>query len=83
LVIIGSDPWASVTESVVLPPRSEWSGDMPDREVLLQARDLRARAEEIRTQAETFRNADIREKLREVAVRYDQLAKRLEERAGD
>jgi hypothetical protein len=56
---------------------------MPDHRVLLQAGDLRARAEEIRTRAEIFHGADLREKMREVAARYDELAKRLERHARD
>jgi hypothetical protein len=51
------------------PPGSKGSA-MPDPQLLLQTRALRARAEEIRTRAETFRNADVREKMREVAARY-------------
>jgi hypothetical protein len=56
---------------------------MPDRQVLLQARDLRSRAEEIRTRAETFHDVDARQKLHKIAVTYVKLAERLEQRARD
>ncbi len=56
---------------------------MPDLHVLLQAGDLRARAEELRTRAETFHDADARQKLYKIAVTYVKLAERLEQRARD
>jgi hypothetical protein len=40
---------------------------MPDRQHLLQARDLRARVEEVLARAETFRNADCRQGVRKIA----------------
>jgi hypothetical protein len=56
---------------------------MSDHRVLLQAMDLRARAEEIRTRAETFHGADLRKEMREIAARYIRLAERLERHARD
>jgi hypothetical protein len=43
---------------------------MPDPQRLLRAEDLRARAEEVLARAETFRNADARQKLRRIAETY-------------
>ena len=56
---------------------------MPNPQVLLLARDLRARAEEIWTRAETFHDADARQKLHKIAATYVKLAERLEQRARD
>ena len=54
---------------------------MADRQLLLQAKDLRANAEEVLARAETFRNADSRQKLRKIAETYVELAERLERHA--
>jgi len=35
------------------------------------------------TRAETFHDADVREKMRKIAIDYESLADRLERRAGD
>ena len=51
---------------------------MRDIELLLRAGNLRARAEEILVKAETFRDADAREMMREVAASYEKMAQRLE-----
>jgi hypothetical protein len=56
-------------------------GTMPDARFLLLASDLRARAEEVLTRAETFNHADARQKLRKIAETYVKLAERLEQRA--
>jgi hypothetical protein len=56
---------------------------MSDPQLLLQARDLRARAEEVLDRAETLRNADARQKLQKIAETYVKLAERLERRDGD
>jgi hypothetical protein len=50
---------------------------------LLRARELRARAEEILAKAETMKDADAREKMREVAASYEKLAQQLERVGGD
>jgi len=50
---------------------------MPDARFLLLARDLRARAEELFARAETFTDADVRQKLRKIAETYVKLAERL------
>jgi hypothetical protein len=55
---------------------------MQDTTLLILASDLRARAGKILTRAETFRNADSREKMRKIAASYEKLAQRLEENAG-
>jgi hypothetical protein len=54
---------------------------MPDRQLLLQAADLRERAEEVLARAETFRDADCRQELRKIAETYVRLAERLERHA--
>jgi hypothetical protein len=56
---------------------------MPAPRVLLLARDLRARAEEILSRAETFHDAEARQKLREIAASYEKWAERLEQLARD
>jgi hypothetical protein len=50
--------------------------------LLLVARDLRARAEEVLARAETMKDADACRKMREIAAGYQRLARRLEEAAG-
>jgi len=55
---------------------------MPDPTLLAMARDLRARAEEVLVRAETFHNADSRQKLREIAETYVKMAERLERASG-
>jgi hypothetical protein len=60
-----------------------WEPPMPDAELPPLARSMRARAEEIRTRAETFHDADARLKLHKIAVTYVKLAERLEQRARD
>ena len=54
---------------------------MPDQELLSLAMELRARAEEISARAETFHEADIRQKLRGIAASYEKLAQNLEQHA--
>ena len=54
---------------------------MPNLKLLARVRDLRARAEEILTQAETMTDADARDMMRAVAVSYEKLARRLEQEA--
>jgi hypothetical protein len=56
---------------------------MSDSQLLLLAMDLRNRAQEILARAATFHDADIRGKLRKIASDYENLADRLERRAGD
>jgi hypothetical protein len=51
-------------------------------ELLLLARSLRARAEEVLARAESFGDADARETMRRVAASYEKLAQRLEHEAG-
>jgi len=47
---------------------------MRDAEILLLVRDLRARAREISARAETFNDADARQKMRAIAATYLKLA---------
>ena len=47
---------------------------MPDGEILSLVRDLRARAEEISARAETFNDADARQRMRTIAATYEKLA---------
>jgi hypothetical protein len=54
---------------------------MLDDNLLSLARDLRARAEEILTRAETMNDADARQKMREIAASYEKLAQRIEQRS--
>jgi hypothetical protein len=53
-----------------------------DQQLLLLARELRARAEEVLARAETFGDADARETMRRVAASYVKLAQRLEHEAS-
>ena len=56
---------------------------MPDPNLLLLVAELRARAEEILTRAETFNDTDARQKLHEIAATYEKLAQRIEQGALD
>jgi hypothetical protein len=51
-------------------------------ELLLRTANLRARAREILTKAETMRDAGARMKMREIAANYERLAERFEKAAG-
>jgi CheY-like chemotaxis protein len=55
---------------------------MPSSKLLLHAEELRARAEELLVQAETFHDPDSRQKMREVAAIYEKLAERLEQQGA-
>jgi hypothetical protein len=57
-------------------------GTMADNNLLLLARDMRARAEEILAKAETMQDADARQLMHEIAERYEKLAERLENDAN-
>jgi len=50
---------------------------------LVRASELRARAEEALTHAETMRDAEARRMMREIAQRYEILAQRVEEAAAN
>jgi hypothetical protein len=52
----------------------------PDPELLLLVGRWRARAREIVAQAETMRDAEARQTMREIATRYERLALRVEQR---
>jgi hypothetical protein len=49
-----------------------------DNNLLLLARNLRARAEEILTRAENMHDVDARQKMRGIAASYEKLAERIE-----
>jgi len=44
--------------------------------------ELRARAEEMSARAETFHDADVRQKMRGIAAGYENMAQRLEQYAS-
>ena len=54
----------------------------PDPELLLLVSRWRARAQEVLAQAETMRDADAQQMMREIAARYEGLAQRVEQQAG-
>jgi hypothetical protein len=56
---------------------------MPDQQLLFLARDARERAEEVRTRAETFHNAEAKQRMLDLAVKYEKLAEQLEKAAAD
>jgi hypothetical protein len=56
---------------------------MPYDDLRLVPARWQARAKEILARAKTFHNRDARRKLREIAVGYRKLARRLEQRARD
>jgi hypothetical protein len=55
---------------------------MVDVNFLLLARDLRARAQEILTRAETIYDTDAEQTMREVAACHEKLAQRAEQEPG-
>ena len=55
---------------------------MPDAKLMLFARNLRARAQEVLAQAEIMQDADVQQTMREIAASYERLAQRLEKEAG-
>ena len=54
---------------------------MPNAKLLLFAKNLRARAQEVLAQAEIMQDADAQQTMREIAASYERLAQRLEEEA--
>ena len=54
-----------------------------DQSLLSLAMELRTRAEEMSARAETFHDADVRRKMREIAASYEKLAQRLEQHANN
>jgi len=54
---------------------------MPDAKLLLFAKNLRARAQEVFAQAEIMQDADAQQTMREIAASYERLAQRLEKEA--
>jgi hypothetical protein len=66
----------------VEPTKSGGRHVTPDAELLLLVSRWRARAQEVLAQAETMRDADARQTMREIAARYESLAQRVEQQAG-
>src|SRR5262249_14630491 len=64
--------------SILYPPggvgANSWGTPMRDAEILSVVRDLRARAREISAGAETFNDADARQRMRAIAATYGKLA---------
>ena len=56
---------------------------MPDAKLLLFARNLRARAQEVLAQAEIMQDAEAQQTMREIAASYERLAQRLEKESVD
>jgi len=56
---------------------------MPDAKLLLFARNLRARAQEVLAQADIMQDADAQQTMREIAASYERLARRLEKEADE
>ena len=54
---------------------------MPDLKLLGLASSLRARAEEVLATVETMKDADAKQKMRDVAAGYEKLAQQLEQHA--
>jgi hypothetical protein len=54
---------------------------MPDEKLLLLARNLRARAQEVLAQAEIMENAEAKQTMLDIAASYERLAQRLEEQS--
>ena len=69
---------------VWLPECGYWgAAKMPNLKLLARVCDLRARAEEILAKAESMTDADARDMMRAVAVSYEKLARRLEQKADE
>jgi hypothetical protein len=69
---------------VIFRPLCELRGlPMPDQRLLSLAREARDRAEELLVKAETFKDADAKQKMREIAAKYVKLAEKLEQAAAD
>lgn len=62
---------------------AQWGLTMPDQRLLSLARECRDRAEELFVKAETFKDADAKHRMREIAVKYDELAEKLERASAD
>jgi hypothetical protein len=56
---------------------------MPDQRLLSLAREARDHAEEILVKAETFKDADAKQRMREIAFKYVEMAEQLERAAAD
>ncbi len=54
---------------------------MPEAKLLLLARNLRARAQEVLAQAEIMKNAEAQQSMRDIVASYERLAQRLEEKS--
>jgi hypothetical protein len=55
----------------------------PDSKLLMLASGWRAHAKEILLRAETMKDADARQEMREVAASYERLAQQVEQLSGE
>jgi hypothetical protein len=56
---------------------------MPDLRLLALAQEARDRAEEILVKAESYKDADAKQKMRKIAAKYVEMAEGLEKAAAD
>jgi hypothetical protein len=78
------EPYRSFRSSVIFRWHCGLGGlPMPDKRLLSLAREARERAEEILVKAETFQDAEAKQRMREIAAKYEEMAERLERAAAD
>jgi hypothetical protein len=56
---------------------------VPNQRLLALAREARDHAEEVLVKAETFKDEAAKQRMREIAAKYVEMAERLEQAAGD
>jgi hypothetical protein len=56
---------------------------MPNKRLLSLAKEARDHAEEVLIKAETFNDEDAKQRMREIAAKYVEMAERLEREAAD
>ena len=66
-----------------LPPPMRRGSDMPDKELISLANELRTRAKEILVRATNTVDLEVQEMARVVAAGYEKLARRAEERVRE
>jgi hypothetical protein len=80
----GMEDYRLISIGVILGPHCDCGkSPMPDQKLVVLARDARVRAEEVLVKAETFQNADAKQKMLDLAVKYVEMAERLEQAAAD
>jgi hypothetical protein len=67
----------------ISPALWPWGLSMPDQRFLALAQEARDRAEEILAKAENYKDAGAKQKMLEVAAKYQELAERMEKVAAD